>query len=151
VIYSPASGAVYLASDSSLGAYKITAVEERIHVSDNTRLSDAIAIFGFPYNRAAVQEVLAMVRGVAETARDVKRIGPASLDICKVAEGVCDAYFEKDLKPWDYAAAGLVLEKAGGRFGRMGDFILATNGLVYDEFLQALQRFPSGPTFSQSR
>jgi myo-inositol-1(or 4)-monophosphatase len=47
--------------------------------------------------------------------RDIRRIGAASLDLCSVASGRLDAYYEKGLKPWDHAAGALVAAEAGAR------------------------------------
>lgn len=137
-IYAPDSGTQYVAWESSAEAYRITDEMAVLRISANDRLGDSIAIFGVPYDRAAIGSLLGMIRGVAEVARDVKRMGPASLDICKIAEGRCEAYVERDLKPWDYAAARLILEKAGGRLETIDGFTIVTNGVVRDEFVEAL-------------
>ena len=76
--------------------------------------------FGFPYDTNKTADILKMVLDVKNAgAADIKRIGPACLDICRVASGECDAYFEYDLKPWDIAAAMLILEEAGGCICKM--------------------------------
>jgi len=49
--------------------------------------------------------------------RDIRRFGSSALDLCLVAEGLLDAYYEKGLSPWDYAAGGLIASEAGARVG----------------------------------
>ena len=53
-------------------------------------------------------------------ARDLRRIGAASLDLAFVAAGRLDGYFERGLQPWDHAAGALLVTEAGGRFTRVG-------------------------------
>jgi myo-inositol-1(or 4)-monophosphatase len=80
--------------------------------------------------------------------QDLKRIGPASVDICRVAEGVVDGYFELDLEVWDIGAASLILEEAGGKitdwFGNSREFkrspIVASNGKIADDILKILSK-----------
>jgi myo-inositol-1(or 4)-monophosphatase len=79
--------------------------------------------------------------------RDIRRFGSAAIDICYVACGKFDAYYECNLKPWDVAAAILILEEAGGRIsdekGRsysLGDhIILCSNTLVHDILVKNIE------------
>ena len=80
-----------------------------------TDLATALVATGFGYaadRRAAQARVLATL---LPRVRDVRRFGAASLDLCAVAEGRVDAYYERGLKPWDLAAGGLVAREAGVR------------------------------------
>ena len=73
--------------------------------------------------------------------------GSAALDLCHVAMGRLDAYWELDLDPWDMAAGALILREAGGKvthvdgsaFGIYGRSVAASNGLVHAELLKALE------------
>ncbi|QGN57523.1 inositol monophosphatase family protein [Nostocoides sp. HKS02] len=90
--------------------------DTQLALADPPQLSQALAGTGFGYDarrRAWQTRVLA---GVITQVRDVRRIGSAALDICAVAAGTLDCYFERGLNPWDLAAAWLVLTEAGGRF-----------------------------------
>ena len=80
-------------------------------------------------------------------ARAVRRDGSAALDLCYVAAGRVDGFWEETLKPWDMNAARVLLEEAGGRVTRFDggplglgpDEILATNGAIHDELVALLR------------
>ena len=78
-----------------------------------TDLGQALVATGFAYDAAARARQAAVVAGVLPRVRDIRRFGAASVDLCYVAEGRLDAYFERGLNPWDHAAAGLVAVEAG--------------------------------------
>ena len=79
--------------------------------------------------------------------RDIRRLGAASLDLCYVAQGKFEAYYECNLKPWDVAAGVLIVEEADGRVSspeggsyQLGDPIIAvSNGLVHAPLLEAIR------------
>ena len=82
---------------------------------------------------------------------DVRRMGSASLDLCWLAAGRTDGYWEFGLKPWDVAAGKLIAEEAGGRVtdfagkpwavnAAMGSQTLATNGRVHAQMLKVIRR-----------
>lgn len=68
--------------------------------------------FGYSADRRAKQG--AVVARLLPAVRDIRRIGAAALDLCRVAEGTVDAYYERGLKPWDQAAGALIVREAGG-------------------------------------
>ena len=78
--------------------------------------------------------------------RDIRRFGAASLDLCYLAKGTFDAYYECNLKPWDVSAGVLILQEAGGRFTnekaqpyRLSDHIIvASNGHIHEALLAQL-------------
>jgi myo-inositol-1(or 4)-monophosphatase len=78
-----------------------------------TELGQALVATGFAYDAAARARQAAVVAGVLPRVRDIRRFGAASVDLCYVAEGRFDAFFERGLNPWDHAAAGLVAVEAG--------------------------------------
>ena len=85
-----------------------------IHVSER-KLREATVIFGAsPYDPALADRTFRILRKLYENAADLRNTGSAALDICYVASGKADIFFELLLCPWDYAAAGLILEEAGG-------------------------------------
>jgi myo-inositol-1(or 4)-monophosphatase len=125
-----------------------------IGVSACGSLSDALFVTGFPYDR---REHLAFYLRYFERfilqCRDVRRFGSASLDLCYVAAGRFDGFWEWKLAPWDTAAGWLVVEEAGGQ---VSDFdgaaydawlprILATNGTIHAQALELLSRLPRDP------
>ena len=70
-----------------------------------------------PVTRGRQAEVLATV---LPAVRDIRRSGSAALDLCTVASGRVDAFWERGLAPWDRAAGGLIAAEAGARVGRTG-------------------------------
>lgn len=120
---------------------------KRIHVSSVGSCSEALVATGFPYSvREDMDIVLRDLRILLDTTIGVRRCGAAALDLCFVASGSFDAYFEGWIKPWDVAAGWLLVEEAGGKVtGREGEPyrfhtpILATNGLVHEEMIRNLR------------
>ena len=105
---------------------------------------------GFPYDvHDRVPEIVGLFGAYVQQARAVRRLGSAALDLCYVAAGRFDGFWEQDLKPWDVAAGGLLVEEAGGRVSDFegGPFssrclqVLATNAHVHDEMLTVARKF----------
>lgn len=85
-----------------------------IHVS-NRNLSESLICFGTsPYKRELADETFALIKKLYLKSRDIRRSGCAALDLCYVASGRCDLFFESSLSPWDYAAGSIIIEEAGG-------------------------------------
>lgn len=144
-VYAPALDECYCAARGN-GA---TRNGERIHVSPNTELIDALVVTGFPANRKAILDPLVgMVRTALEDTRGVLRLGAAAIDFSWVAAGHLDAFYEYGIKPWDMAAGWLLVEEAGGRVtGLSGELfdpfrprVLASNGGIHDALLETLKR-----------
>lgn len=86
-----------------------------LRVSSTAVLVDAVLVTGFPYSvHADLDDVLRLFGAFVSRARAVRRLGSAALDLCWVAAGVFDGYFERGLAAWDVAAGGLLVEEAGG-------------------------------------
>src|SRR5438477_322460 len=91
-------------------------------------------------------QILAEELGGA-AARAVRRLGSAALDLCYVAAGRLDGFWESDLKPWDIAGGALIVAEAGGRvtdlagapFASRGGHVLATNGRLHDAMLAVIE------------
>lgn len=108
-VVNPVSGELYTASAGG-GAYLGSS---RLRVATGTRLPLALVGTGFSYDsrrRGLQAEAVSML---IPRVRDIRRIGAASLDLCNVASGRLDAYYEKGLKPWDHAGGALVAAEAG--------------------------------------
>ena len=121
---------------------------EPLHVSQVRSLSDALLITGFPYDfRERLDTIVDQFRNFLVASQAVRRGGSAALDLCYVAAGRLDGFWELNLHPWDTAAGKIILEEAGGRVTdfRGGPFsiymkeILASNGLLHDEMIAILQ------------
>jgi len=118
-----------------------------VGVSDIEHIADAIVATGFPYaRRTLARDNLAEFNTVMMEAQGVRRVGAASLDLCWVAAGRWDAFWELHLKPWDVAAGMLICREAGGRVtdfaGQPVDLdepeVVASNGRVHDELMRLL-------------
>lgn len=115
-----------------------------LRVSTTATLLDAMLVTGFPYDvHDRVEEIVGLFGRFVGEARAVRRLGSAAIDLCYVAAGRMDGFWERDLKPWDIAAGALIVSEAGGRvtmmdgtpFGSRGNQVLATNGLLHDAML----------------
>lgn len=113
-----------------------------IRVSQTRELDQALIGTGFPYDRRDRPEYyLAFVAEVLRRSQGIRRGGTASLDLCYVACGRLDGFWELKLKPWDVAAGALIIEEAGGRvtncrsapFSLYGEEVLATNGKIHQQ------------------
>jgi fructose-1,6-bisphosphatase/inositol monophosphatase family enzyme len=98
------------------------------HVAeDRAELSTALVATGFGYQRERRQVQAAVLPRLLPVVRDIRRFGSAALDLCWVAAGRLDAYFESNLSEWDWAAGRLVCQEAGGVVTVLaGDTVLAT-------------------------
>ncbi len=106
----------------------------RIRVSKRTSLQQALIATGFPYraNLAHIDRYLGMLKAVMLEASGVRRPGSAALDLCYVAAGRVDAFFEIGLSKWDIAAGALIIREAGGRVSDFhgGDGYLDSGNVV---------------------
>ena len=88
---------------------------EKITVSAISSLSDSLIATGFPYSlRGKAEEYFKLIRHFVETTHGVRRLGSAAIDLCYVACGRVESYFEFNLKTWDVAAGILIVREAGG-------------------------------------
>jgi len=121
-----------------------------LRVSETDALGDALLVTGFPYDFHREKERLVGLFGLfLERSRAVRRLGSAALDLCYVAAGRFDGFWELRLHPWDVAAGALVATEAGGRvtgmnaapFDPAAQHLLATNGTIHDEMLSVIAEF----------
>ncbi len=91
-----------------------------VHCSTVTELAGALVGTGFGYAADRRERQARVVAQVLPLVRDIRRLGSAGLDLCNVAAGFTDAYYEQGLQPWDLAAGGLVAAEAGCRIGGIG-------------------------------
>ena len=119
-----------------------------LRVSGASRLIESLLITGFPYDtHQRLEERLRFFNRVMGLARAVRRDGSAALDLCYVAAGRADGFWEEILKPWDMHAGRLIVEEAGGRATRLDgtplglgpDGVVATNGLIQEALVEALR------------
>jgi myo-inositol-1(or 4)-monophosphatase len=93
---------------------------EPIRASNTERLRDALIGTGFPHDRGNVAAILPRLGRVLRACQDVRRLGSPALDICFVADGRLDGFYEGALAPWDVAAAALIASEAGAVYGHVG-------------------------------
>ncbi|MDF9435175.1 MULTISPECIES: inositol monophosphatase family protein [Chromohalobacter] len=91
---------------------------EPIEASDARELDRSLVATGFPYRRDARAPLLRRLTGVLARCRDIRRNGSAALDLCHVACGRLDAYYES-VSPWDFAAGLLIAREAGAKTGHL--------------------------------
>ncbi|MCU1410704.1 MAG: Inositol-monophosphatase [Rhodoglobus sp.] len=137
-VVNPASGELFTATAGGgafLGA-------EPIRVAPAVELSQALVSTGFAYDSGERGRQGSVVSQLLPLVRDIRRMGTASLDLCFVACGRANAYYERTLSPWDHAAGALIAREAGATVKGLGDaapsrdFILA----AYPELAVRLER-----------
>jgi myo-inositol-1(or 4)-monophosphatase len=123
--------------------------DESIGASETEELVRALVVTGLPYDRDEVPTAVELFGRFATRAQDMRRLGSAALDLCYVASGRLDAYYERGIHAWDVAAAGLVLEEAGGKitdykgrpFELEGKEVVASNGRLHPALIELTNEF----------
>jgi len=119
-----------------------------IAVSGTKGVADSLLVTGFPYNlHERLDELVTRFSNCLNAAQGVRRLGSAALDLCYVACGRFDGFWEQNLHPWDTAAGMLINRQAGGvvtnfknaPFTTDQKEILATNGIIHREMLDILE------------
>jgi myo-inositol-1(or 4)-monophosphatase len=122
-----------------------------IRTSAIDELDKSLLATGFPYDRRDhVDYYLTFFKAFLTRCQGVRRTGSAALDLCYVASGRIDGFWELKLKPWDVAAGALILAEAGGAlsdfsgkpFSILGSETLASNGGIHDEMVQVASAVP---------
>jgi myo-inositol-1(or 4)-monophosphatase len=140
VVYDPTRDELFSA-ELGAGAYLNG---ERIHVSKTANLAESLVATGFPSHKRHKNPNIFFYHQITLRTHGVRRAGSAALDLCSVACGRFDGFWEFNLNPWDTAAGVLIVEEAGGIVGdfRGGPFdigsreTLASNGLVHEAMLR---------------
>jgi len=121
----------------------------RLRVSDVEKLGSGLLLTGFPYGvREKIDLAMSQFGAFVVESQAVRRGGSAALDLCYLALGRCDGFWELDLHPWDTAAGRVIVEEAGGRvsdfkgreFSIYGKDILASNGRIHNEMINVLAK-----------
>lgn len=138
VVYNPVLDELFYA-EKGKGAYLNGKV---LHVSEAQTLGKSLIATGFPYTKIEQGEdfrwAMESIEAVLPYTRDIRRLGSAALDLCYVARGTFEGYFEINLKPWDVAAGILMVKEAGGTVSRRDGgaytlderIIVASNDLI---------------------
>jgi myo-inositol-1(or 4)-monophosphatase len=122
---------------------------KKIHVSGAGTLIKSLLATGFPYDRKVSEKNnLDYFHDLLMASQEVRRDGSAALDLCYVACGRFDGFWELKLKPWDVAAGSLIVTEAGGmvsdlsggRFDLHAEEVLASNGRIHRQMIEVLQK-----------
>ncbi|RZI78660.1 MAG: inositol monophosphatase [Rubrivivax sp.] len=150
VVYDPSRNDMFYASKGR-GAFLN---DRRLRVSKRTRMLDCLIGTGFPFRKGDnFQRYLKMFEEVMVACAGVRRPGAASLDLCYVAAGYYDGFFETGLSPWDAAAGALMITEAGGLIGNFtgeSDFlyrreVVAGSPRIYGQLVKILSPYSTIP------
>jgi myo-inositol-1(or 4)-monophosphatase len=148
VIYDPTRDELFTAEQGS-GAYLN---HQRIQVSKTANLAECLVATGFPSHKRHKNPNIFFYHQITLRTHGVRRAGSAALDLCCVACGRFDGFWEFNLNPWDTAAGVLIVEEAGGKVSnfRGGPFeltsreTLASNSLIHQALLHEFDKIFSG-------
>lgn len=140
IIYIPYSGELFHA-EKGKGAYLC---DKPIRVSEHSSLSDCIGCYEYnAYFKNEVNEALECAKKIYLSCQDVRTLGSAAIQLAFIACGRADVFLGRYLKPWDYAAATVLIEEAGGKishtngdiqFTELNRHVIATNKNVFESF-----------------
>lgn len=143
IVLCPATGEIFAAMKNKGAALN----GRSLKVSSSKTVSESLLVTGFPYNfKEILNPVINRFSNCLEASQGVRRLGSAAIDLCYVACGRFDGFWEQNLKPWDTAAGELIAREAGAT---VTDFsnnsftidkteILATNGKIHAEMMGLL-------------
>ena len=147
IVYNPILDELYEAKIGK-GAYLNG---EKLEVSKEDNFQKALIATGFPYssgtNSDDLNDVIKKLKDILPLCQDIRRLGSASIDLCMVAKGTFEGYYEMNLKAWDVSAGILILTEAGGTVSTIDGseyklfedkYIVATNGKIHDELIRNL-------------
>lgn len=145
VVYNPMHKKLFSAAKGK-GAFLN---KKKLVVSKIDKLENSLVVSGFPYNAPELErKTLQSTANLRGKCQDIRRFGSAALDLCSVAQGTMDAYFEYQLNPWDVAAGILIVREAGGKVTDINGkeatinsgHYAASNGFLHEEVLSNLER-----------
>jgi myo-inositol-1(or 4)-monophosphatase len=143
IVFNPVSGETFTALSGQGGFIN----NHPISVSTVATIRDGLLVTGFPYDLARMPtDILSRFARCLAAAQGIRRLGSAALDLCYVACGRFEGFWEENLKPWDTAAGMIIAKEAGARITDFADRpyaidlkqILATNGHIHSEMLTLL-------------
>ena len=146
VVYDPTRNDMFYASKGR-GAFLN---DKRLRVSKRIRMAEALLGTGFPFRKGdSFKRYMQMLEVVMPSCAGLRRPGSAALDLCYVAAGYYDGFFETGLAPWDIAAGSLIVTEAGGLIGNFtgeSDYlyqreVVAGNPKIYGQLVQMLTPF----------
>ena len=149
IVYNPILNELFYAKKDK-GAFKNG---KKLNVSNQDNLQRSLIATGFPYSSAENEDdlkwVINKLKHILPRCQDIRRLGSAALDLCYVAEGKYEGFYEINLKPWDVSAGILIVTEAGGRISNEycnvydmfeDKCIVATNGIIHTEIIEILSK-----------
>jgi myo-inositol-1(or 4)-monophosphatase len=148
VVYDPTRNELFSAARGSGARLN----EQPIHVSKIASLKECLVATGFPSHKRHKNPNIHFYHQITLRTHGVRRAGSAALDLCNVASGRFDGFWEFNLNPWDTAAGVLMIEEAGGKVSRFDGSpfqldsreTLASNGLVHEALLNEFKEIFAG-------
>lgn len=145
VAYDPIENNLYWAQEDLESAF---INGKPLRVSQISNLLESVIACDWGWNLESRLKTVRWLESLVPNVRQIKCMGSAVLDLATLANGKLDAYIHSGLKPWDTAAASLIIEKAGGKIttpeGEKWDIfnpnMLATNGILHDKLLELIRR-----------
>lgn len=147
IVYNPILDELFFAQKGK-GAFLN---DKKIQVSSCDDFQRALISTGFPYSNATnkddLDDVIKKLNIILPRCQDIRRLGSAALDLCYVAKGTYEAFYEMNLKAWDVSAGILILFEAGGKISNIkgeeytlfeDKYILASNGKIHQELVEKL-------------
>ena len=147
IVYNPILDELYTAVVGE-GAY---CNDKKIEVSKENVFQRALLSTGFPYTSGTCEEdlndVMTKLKIILPKCQDIRRLGSAALDLCYVAKGTYEGYYEMNLKAWDVSAGLIILQEAGGKVSNIdgneyvlfeNKYIVASNTKIHEELIRNL-------------
>lgn len=126
---------------------------EKIEVSKENDFQKSLLATGFPYSNGScdddLNDVIKKIKNVLPNCQDIRRLGSAALDLCYVARGTYEGFYEMNLKAWDVSAGLIILKEAGGLVSNINGnnytlfedkYIVASNTLIHKDLLKYLNK-----------
>lgn len=148
VVYNPIMNELYEAQVGE-GAFLNG---KKIEVSKEKTFQKALISTGFPYTSGTCEDdlndVVNKIKHILPRCQDIRRLGSAALDLCYVARGTYEGYYEMNLKAWDVSAGVIILKEAGGKVTTLKNdeyelfkskYIVATNSYIHEELVKNLE------------
>lgn len=145
VVYVPVLDHMYISS-RGLGAWLIdNGIPRKLSISGQTDLGQSLIGTGFGYSVERRASQARTLNAVIPYIRDIRRLGSCAIDLCLVADGVLDGYYERGVNPWDHAAGGTIAREAGAIVSGLrgaresSDMMIATTPGIYNELRAILE------------
>lgn len=147
VVYNPILDELYTAQVGH-GAYLNG---EKLKVSKENDFQKALLSTGFPYTSGTCEDdlndVIKKIKDILPKCQDIRRLGSAAIDLCYVAKGTYEGYYEMNLKAWDVSAGLIILQEAGGKVTNIDGneytlfedkYIVASNSYIHEDLIKNL-------------